>query len=93
ENTELFIFDEPTRGVDIATKVEIYQMIADLAANGVAVLLISSEMPEVLGLSDRLLIMREGRLVAELMTDDLRPEIVFAQAAGLTLHESSERLN
>jgi ABC-type sugar transport system ATPase subunit len=92
EGTRLYIFDEPTRGVDIATKVEIYRMIADLAAAGAAVLLISSEMPEVLGLSDRLLIMREGRLVAELRPDEFVPGNVFAHAAGLTLHTGSERL-
>jgi len=83
EGTKVFIFDEPTRGVDIATKVEIYQIIADLAASGVAVLLISSEMPEVLGLSNRLLIMRQGRIVAELGPDQFRTETVFAYAAGL----------
>jgi ABC-type sugar transport system ATPase subunit len=94
ENTRVFIFDEPTRGVDIATKVEIYQMIADLAAGGVAVLLISSEMPEVLGLSDRLLIMREGRIVAELRPDEFRMETVFAHAAGLSIPgAASERLH
>lgn len=85
EHTKVFIFDEPTRGVDIETKVEIYQMIADLAASGVAVLLISSEMPEVLGLSDRLLILREGRIVAELLSEDFRMETVFAHAAGLAV--------
>ena len=72
ENTRLFIFDEPTRGVDIATKVEIYQMIRDLADSGVAVLLISSEMPEVLGMADRLLIVREGRIAAELRREAFR---------------------
>ena len=92
EGTKLYIFDEPTRGVDIATKVEIYQMIADLAARGAAVLLISSEMPEVLGLSDRLLILREGRLAAELAPEEFRPELVFAHAAGLALHPGPERL-
>jgi ABC-type sugar transport system ATPase subunit len=83
EGTELFIFDEPTRGVDIATRVEIYRMVRDLATAGAAVLLISSEMPEVLGLVDRLLVMRAGRLVAELDPAAARPEQVFALAAGL----------
>jgi ABC-type sugar transport system ATPase subunit len=92
EGTKLYIFDEPTRGVDIATKVEIYQMIAELARKGAAVLLISSEMPEVLGLSDRLLVLREGRLVAELPPDAFKPEMVFAYAAGLAVHAGSERL-
>jgi ABC-type sugar transport system ATPase subunit len=91
EGTKLYIFDEPTRGVDVATKVDIYQRIADLAAAGAAVLLISSEMPEVLGLSDRLLIMREGRLVAELRPDQFEPERVFAHAAGLAFHAGPER--
>jgi ABC-type sugar transport system ATPase subunit len=85
ENTQLFIFDEPTRGVDIATKVEIYQMIRDIAVKGAAILLISSEMPEVLGLADRLLIVREGRIVAELAPDGFQPEAVFAHAAGLAV--------
>jgi ABC-type sugar transport system ATPase subunit len=84
ENVKLFIFDEPTRGVDVATKVEIYQMIADLAAEGAAVLLISSEMPEVLGLSDRLVVMRDGRIVAELERDQFSMDTLFIHAAGLT---------
>ncbi|MGD1036352.1 MAG: sugar ABC transporter ATP-binding protein, partial [Roseiarcus sp.] len=66
DRTRIFIFDEPTRGVDIATKFEIYRIMADLAATGMAILLISSEMPEALGMSDRLLIMRAGRIVAAL---------------------------
>ena len=66
DHTRIFIFDEPTRGVDIATKVEIYRMMAELASAGMAVLLISSEMPEAIGMSDRLLVMRSGRIVAAL---------------------------
>lgn len=81
--TRVFIFDEPTRGVDIATKVEIYSIIAKLADAGCAVLVISSEMPEVLGLSNRLLIMRTGRIVAELDRDAFSMEAVFAHAAGV----------
>ena len=81
--TELFIFDEPTRGVDIATRVEIYRMIRGLATAGAAVLLISSEMTEVLGLADRLLVMRAGRLAAELDPGSTEAEEVFALAAGL----------
>ena len=83
ENVRVLLFDEPTRGVDIATKVQIYRMIAELAASRLAVLLISSEMPEVLGLSDRLLIMREGRIVAELERGSFSMETVFAHAAGV----------
>jgi len=79
----VFIFDEPTRGVDIATKVEIYRMMADLAAAGIAVLLISSEMPEILGMSDRVLVMRSGRIAAELDRAALTMETVFGHAAGI----------
>ena len=60
DGVRVFILDEPTRGVDIGTKVEIYRMIAGLAAGGMAVLLISSEMPEVIGMADRILVMRAG---------------------------------
>jgi ribose transport system ATP-binding protein len=83
DNARLFIFDEPTRGVDIATKVEIYNIIARLADAGCAILLISSEMPEVLGLSDRILIMRAGKIVAELERKSFSMETVFAYAAGV----------
>jgi ribose transport system ATP-binding protein len=65
-NSEVLIFDEPTRGIDVGAKVEIYELVNSLAAAGKAVLMISSELPEVLGMSDRVLIMREGRLVGEI---------------------------
>jgi ribose transport system ATP-binding protein len=61
----VFLLDEPTRGVDIGAKQEIYQLIADLAQQGKAVLLISSELPEILSLSDRILVMRNGRISGE----------------------------
>jgi ABC-type sugar transport system ATPase subunit len=64
-NCEVVLFDEPTRGIDVGAKYEIYQLINDLAAAGKAVLLISSELPEVLGMCDRLLVMHEGRLTGE----------------------------
>jgi ABC-type sugar transport system ATPase subunit len=82
DRTRIFVFDEPTRGVDIATKVEIYRMMADLASAGMAVLLISSEMPEALGMSDRLLVMRSGRIVAALGRSELTMERVFSLAIG-----------
>jgi ABC-type sugar transport system ATPase subunit len=81
--TKVFLFDEPTRGVDIATKVEIYRMMADLADAGMAVLLISSELPEILGMSDRVLVMRGGTLVADLPRSALSMEAVFTHAAGI----------
>jgi rhamnose transport system ATP-binding protein len=63
---DLIILDEPTRGIDIGAKAEIYALIGRLAADGKAVLLISSELPEVLSLTHRLLVLREGELTAEL---------------------------
>jgi ribose transport system ATP-binding protein len=62
----VLVFDEPTRGVDVGAKVEIYQLIARLADSGKAVLMISSDLPEVLGMSDRILVMREGRIAGEI---------------------------
>ena len=57
--------DEPTRGIDVGAKAEIHRLMSELAAQGLAVLMISSELPEILGMSDRILVMREGRIVAE----------------------------
>jgi ribose transport system ATP-binding protein len=62
---KIVIFDEPTRGIDVGAKVEIYKLMLDLARSGGAIIMISSELPEVLGMSDRILVMREGRIVAE----------------------------
>jgi ABC-type sugar transport system ATPase subunit len=80
---QVLILDEPTRGVDVATKVEIYQLISDLAAEGIAILLISSELPEILGLSDRALVMREGRIVGEFTRVEASEEKLLASAAGV----------
>ena len=65
-NAEVIIFDEPTRGIDVGAKYEIYQLINRLAAAGKAILMISSELPEVLGMSDRILVMHEGRVTGEI---------------------------
>jgi ABC-type sugar transport system ATPase subunit len=81
---KVMILDEPTRGVDVATKVEIYQIISDLAAGGIGILLISSELPEILGMSDRALVMREGRLVGEFTRAQASEEKLLASAAGVT---------
>jgi ribose transport system ATP-binding protein len=69
--TRLLLLDEPTRGVDVGARAELYQVIHDLAAQGVGVLLVSSEVPEVLGLADRVLVMREGRIVHRATADEL----------------------
>ena len=59
---KLLILDEPTRGIDVGTKAEVHRLMSELAGRGLAVLMISSELPEVLGMADRVLVMREGRL-------------------------------
>jgi ribose transport system ATP-binding protein len=76
------IFDEPTRGIDVGAKVEVYGFMNQLTARGAAVLLISSELPEVLGMSDRVLVMHEGRLAGDLPIERATPERVIALASG-----------
>jgi ABC-type sugar transport system ATPase subunit len=80
-NPRVLIVDEPTRGVDVGTKVEIYAMMRELAAEGLAILVISSDLPEVLAVSDRILVMREGRLVGEIAHADATEERIMALAA------------
>lgn len=74
----LLILDEPTRGIDVGAKAEIHRLMSELAGQGLAILMISSELPEVLGMSDRVLVMREGRLVAEFSREQATPEAVGA---------------
>jgi len=85
----VFIFDEPTRGIDVGAKVEVYGFMNALVARGAAVLLISSELPEVLGMSDRVLVMHEGRLVADLPRERATPETVIAFASGEPLDQET----
>lgn len=80
---QVLILDEPTRGVDVATKIEIYHIISDLAERGVGILLISSELPEILGMSDRVLVMQEGCLVGEFTREQANEESLLACAAGV----------
>jgi ABC-type sugar transport system ATPase subunit len=79
----VLILDEPTRGVDMATRVDIYLMIDELTRAGVAVLLISSDLTEVIGATDRVLVMREGRLVAEVRSADTTEDEVLAHSIGV----------
>jgi rhamnose transport system ATP-binding protein len=78
----MLIVDEPTRGIDIATKSEVHRLLIELADQGVAVLMISSELPEVLHVADRILVMREGRLVAEMSHGDASEQSIVAAATG-----------
>lgn len=77
---QIILLDEPTRGIDIAAKEEIHQLIRQLAARGKAVMLVSSELPEVLSLSDRILVMRQGRITAELDPGSTSPEEILRRA-------------
>ena len=76
----LLILDEPTRGIDIGAKSEIYRLIDELAAAGMAIILISSEMPELIGLADRILVMAGGRIRAELAGGDISEEDILRHA-------------
>jgi len=80
--SRLFIFDEPTRGIDVGAKAEIYQLLNALAKEGRGILMISSEMNEVVGLSDRVYVMREGEIAAELPRDGLSQETIVKFAVG-----------
>jgi ABC-type sugar transport system ATPase subunit len=79
-DADLLIFDEPTRGVDVATKAELHRLIRALADGGKAVLVISSELPEILALADRIVVMREGRVAGELPAAEATAERVLALA-------------
>jgi rhamnose transport system ATP-binding protein len=79
----ILILDEPTHGVDVGTKADVHRTISHLATLGLTILLISSELPEILGMSDRILVMREGRLVAELSRAEATQENVIQAAAGV----------
>ena len=79
---KLLILDEPTRGIDVGTKSEVHRLMSQLAADGVAVLMVSSELPEVLGMADRVLVMHEGRLTAEIGRDEADEESVIRAATG-----------
>jgi rhamnose transport system ATP-binding protein len=76
----LLIIDEPTRGIDVGTKAEVHRLLSELASQGLAILMISSELPEVLGMADRVLVLCEGRLTAELGRDEATPESVMHAA-------------
>jgi rhamnose transport system ATP-binding protein len=79
---KVLIVDEPTRGIDVGTKAEVHRLLSELAADGVAVLMISSDLPEILGMADRVLVMHEGRLTAEIPRSEATEESVMAAATG-----------
>jgi len=89
---QVLIVDEPTRGIDVATKSEVHRLLVQLAEEGVAMLMISSELPEVLRVADRVLVMREGRLVAEFSQEDATQESIVAAGTGQESLTSSASL-
>jgi ribose transport system ATP-binding protein len=82
-DARIFVFDEPTRGVDVGAKVEIYNLMNRLTAGGAGIIMISSELPELLGMSDRILVMHRGRIQAELDAREATQERVLTAALGL----------
>ncbi|TIN17960.1 MAG: sugar ABC transporter ATP-binding protein, partial [Mesorhizobium sp.] len=82
--TRILLFDEPTRGIDVGAKAEIYHLIEELAAEGHAVVVVSSELPEVIRLADRVLVMRDGTISAELHRDDISEQAIAAHAIPQT---------
>ncbi|KAA1424723.1 sugar ABC transporter ATP-binding protein [Mumia zhuanghuii] len=79
---DVLIVDEPTRGIDVGTKAEVHRLLSELAGEGMAVLMISSELPEVLGMADRVVVVHEGRITAELNREDATPEAVMYAATN-----------
>jgi ribose transport system ATP-binding protein len=77
---QVIILDEPTRGIDVGAKAEIHKLIDELATDGLAVLVLTSEMPELLGVSDRILVMSGGRITGELVNEEATQEKVLAAA-------------
>lgn len=84
---KVLFLDEPTRGIDVGARSEFYSLIRNLAAQGMAVIVVSSELPEVMGLADRLIVMNEGKVVYETEDLDTQPETIMAYATGTAIHE------
>ncbi|WP_299884480.1 sugar ABC transporter ATP-binding protein [uncultured Ruegeria sp.] len=81
---KVIILDEPTKGIDVGSKAAVHEFMAELAAQGLAVIMVSSEIPEIVGMSDRVIVMREGRIEAELDRKDITPETLVTHAAGIS---------
>ncbi len=80
----LLIVDEPTRGIDVGTKAEVHRLLSELAAQGVAVLMISSELPEVLGMADRIIVLFEGRVMRAFERAEATEDAIMHAATGMT---------
>lgn len=87
---KILILDEPTRGIDVGAKAEIYRLINELTEQGMAILLVSSELPEVMGMSDRILVMYEGKITGELSREEYTEERIMEYATGRKVHNEKE---
>jgi ABC-type sugar transport system ATPase subunit len=83
----LLIADQPTRGIDVGAKVEVYELIVELAKNGAGIIMVSSEMPEILNMSDRILVMHEGSITCNFVTQKAKAEDILNCAMGGKLSE------
>ena len=79
----VIILDEPTKGIDIGSKAAVHLFMNELASQGLAIIMVSSEIPEIIGMSNRVIVMREGRQVAELERESMTPETLVKAAAGI----------
>ena len=86
KNPKVIILDEPTRGIDVGSKAEIYEIIDQLAANGVSIIMVSSELPEVINMCNRCYVMCEGKITGELLEDEFTQEAIMKYAT----HRESE---
>ena len=82
-NPEVIIFDEPTRGVDVGARAEIYQKLREFAAGGAGIIMISSDLPELIGMCDRILVIHHGRISGEVMKEDFDEKLILSYAAGI----------
>jgi ribose transport system ATP-binding protein len=82
--SKILIFDEPTRGIDVGAKAEIYELMNRLVSQGYGIIMISSELPEILGMSDRILVVRSGRNVREFSREEATPEKIMRYATGVS---------
>ncbi|MCU0831252.1 MAG: sugar ABC transporter ATP-binding protein [Rhizobiaceae bacterium] len=86
---KVIILDEPTKGIDIGSKAAVHEFMAELASEGLAVLMVSSEIPEIIGMSDRVIVMRDGRIATEFANDGLTPEMLVSAAAGIGVDKAA----
>ena len=80
---DILIMDEPTRGIDVGAKAEIYRLIGELAKQGKAILIVSSELPEVMGVSDRIMVIRQGKIAGEFSRDEFDSDNIMKSAFGV----------